>query len=366
MFVRKKKLITIISASIVILAVVIGVFFKIADNRMNMIPHMSFESMLAYTTKDNKNAVISVGIIQNGRVSFTVYGDNSAVLPQTEHVYEIGSLTKTFTTSLLFKAVGEGKIGVDDNIDKYLDLPEKAYYPTIKRLITHTSGYKAYYFEPQMASNFLHGRNDFFGITGEQLISKVGKINLEDRDYDFKYSNFGISVTGAVLAKIYGEDYPTLMDNYISQELDLQHTEISTGEGDLGSYWDWAKNDAYMPAGALTSSITDMLKYAQLQMNETPAYLSMTHMALAKVNASSAREEKLNIRVDSVGAGWMIDEKNNIIWHNGGTKNYNCYLGFDRDKKLAVVILSNISPNYRIPATVMGVKLLTDLQTNAG
>lgn len=171
---KSKKKVTAILCVIIILTVGIGIFFIYANSRTNQVSQMTFDSMLAYTTKNNENAVITVGIIQNGKACYTVYGKNAMVLPQTEHVYEIGSLTKTFTTSLLFKAISEGKISLDNHIDKYWDLPEKVYYPTIRRLITHTSGYKGYYFETQMVSNFFHGRNDFYGISTEQLISRVG------------------------------------------------------------------------------------------------------------------------------------------------------------------------------------------------
>lgn len=70
----------------------------------------------------------------------------------------------------------------------------------------------------------------------------------------------------------------------------------------------------------------------------------------------------MGIYIDAIGTGWMIDNHNGIIWHNGATSHFNCYLGFDKENQVGVVILSNLSPNYRIPATVMGIKLLTSLQ----
>ena len=70
----------------------------------------------------------------------------------------------------------------------------------------------------------------------------------------------------------------------------------------------------------------------------------------------------MGIYIDAVGAGWMIDNENNIIWHNGGTGNYNSYIGFDKENQIGVVILSNLPPDYRIPATVMGIEILTSLQ----
>jgi CubicO group peptidase (beta-lactamase class C family) len=322
---------------------------------------MTFEDMLLYTTNNNEEAIITVGIIQNGKTSYTIYGKNGITLPQSENIYEIGSITKIFTASLLFKAINEGKIKLDDNIDKYLKLPKKNYYPTIRRLITHTSGYKSYYFEGQMVSNFFHRRNDFYCISNAQLIERIGKISLKNRDYGFNYSNFGIAVIGSVLSEIYGDDYAVLMNRYLLEELELDKTKISDGLGNLNNYWDWAEKDAYASAGSLTSNIEDMLKYAQLQINETFEYFSNMHESFVEIDSNSARNKKMNIHMDAIGATWIIDNHNNIIWHNGGTSHFNSYIGFDTNKKNAVVILSNLPPNYRIPATVMGIRLLKDL-----
>lgn len=59
---------------------------------------------------------------------------------------------------------------------------------------------------------------------------------------------------------------------------------------------------------------------------------------------------------------WMIVRENHIIWHNGGTDNYNCYMGFNVKTHTGVIIISNLSPSYRILATVLGVKLLMEIK----
>ena len=58
-----------------------------------------------------------------------------------------------------------------------------------------------------------------------------------------------------------------------------------------------------------------------------------------------------------------IDGESGVVWHNGGTGDYNSYLGVDIDKGAAVVILSNLAPDCRIPATVLGIKLLDELES---
>ncbi len=358
---RKKIFKVIMIVFLIVIAGIVG-FGIYGSYKVNQLADMTFEDMLAYTTKDNKNALITVGIIQNNKMDYEVYGENGIKLSHEKHIYEIGSVTKTFTTSLLCKAVSEGRASLDDHIDKYLNLDKKNYYPTIRRIVTHTSGYSGYYFETPMISNFLNNENDFNQISKDMILKRLGEIDLRDSDYSFKYSNFGMAALGIVLEQIYEKDYTSLMNEYISNDLGLINTKVSDNSGGLNNYWQWSESDAYIPAGALLSDITDMMQYVKIHMDEKPDYLSMAHKALTEVNATTAGYGKMGIRMDAAGAGWMIDNENNIIWHNGGTRNYNSYIGFDKKNQIGVVILSNLPPNYRIPATVMGVKILTSLQ----
>lgn len=91
--------------------------------------------------------------------------------------YEIGSISKSFVGLLCAKAVSEGKLNLDDRISSYLDLGDARYYPTIERLLTHTSGYKTYYFDSKMIGNKLAQiTNDFYGISRENVLKTVKKM----------------------------------------------------------------------------------------------------------------------------------------------------------------------------------------------
>lgn len=79
------------------------------------------------------------------------------------------------------------------------------------------------------------------------------------------------------------------------------------------------------------------------------------------INASTEDYKAMGINMDEIGMAWIIDKENGILWHNGGTGNYNCYLGFQPETGTAVVVLSNLPPSYRIPATVLGIKALHEL-----
>lgn len=353
-------MIYICAAVILVLALIVGGIMLYGKHQMGRISELSFEEILEYTTKNNSGAVITVGIVKDGETSYKVYGENNKELPSELHTYEIGSLTKTFTAALINKALQEGKIRIDSTIDNYLSLSSENQYPTIKELLTHTSGYKGFYMESPMVSNFFKGRNDFYGVTKEMILGSAAKRSKNKAGYKFRYSNYGYAVLGLVLEAVYKTDYTSLLNAFLQNELGLTATQISDKSGDLGNYWDWKADDAYLSAGAITSNISDMLLYAKgcLEGNK---YFAKCHNSLLSINASSEMYRTMGINMDEIGMAWLIDSKNGIVWHNGGTGNYNSYLGFNPRSGVAVVVLSNLAPNYRIPATVLGLKLLLEL-----
>jgi len=158
-------------------------FFSLntCSESLDDIANMSSTEMIEYTTNGVKKAIITVGIVQNGQMSYKVYGENGKKLSKREYVYEIGSITKTFTAALIVKSVYENIITLDDSINLYLNLPVSGYYPTIKRLLTHTSGYKSSYYESYISTDFLNGRNDFYGITERKVINRIGSTKLETK-----------------------------------------------------------------------------------------------------------------------------------------------------------------------------------------
>lgn len=351
-----KIILLIISIIIVVATIGFGVFIY----KMNQIGKMTSSEMIKYVTKNSDDTKISIVTIKNGQVDYKIYGKDGEE-EYTNYDYEIGSISKTFVALLISKAIDEGKIDINDSINKYLDLDKNSYYPTIKRLITHTSGYKSYYLDKQMIKNKLNKENDYYGVSREKIVTKIKNINLEDKDYKFVYSNFGISVLGLVLEEVYNKDFTTLMNNYIKEELQFDNTVVAKQSGNLDKYWRWDINDGYIPAGAIISNIEDMSKYLKLHLDTDKDYIVNTHKKIMKINANNYYYESMNIKMDDVGMAWMIDSVNNIIWHNGGTSSYNSYMGFNKDKNTGVIVLGNVSPFKKIPMTAIGVKIIDEL-----
>lgn len=359
--IKKKSIVTVtaIFLSVIFIAVsVLGGITMYGKSSLSKLDNMSALDMIKYDCS-NKNTKISVAVIEDGNITYHIYGSDGE--ENVLYDYEIGSISKTFIGLLCAKAVKEGKLNIADSISKYLDLDDTKYYPTVERLLTHTSGYKAYYFESSMIGNkFAHITNDFYGISKTQILNKVKSVSLEDKDYPFVYSNFGISVVGLALEKIYNDNFTNIMNDFIHNELNLSNTQAAKQSGNLNSYWKWKANDGYLPAGSIISNIEDMASYLNVYISESLDYSSNTFVKIKEINANLATYEKMNIRMDAVGMTWILDDKNNIVWHNGATTDFNSYIGFTKDKQKGVVILSNLNANDKIPITVIGAKLLTD------
>ena len=353
---RKLKIFTIIVIIIIFLYfiynLISGIIYK---NKMKEISQYTSNQMIDYTLNNNENAIISVAIYNENGITYNVYGADYNL----NYDYEIGSITKTFTAMLVSKAIEEERINLDDSISNYLEL-ENRYYPTIKRIITHTSGLKPYYLSLKKIQNYFAGGNDFYNISKEQLLKELNKTRLEERDYNFNYSNFGVSALGLVLEKVYDKNYNELLEEYL-QQLDMNNTTIATGTGNLSGYWKWNENDGYIPSGAIISNIEDMSKYLETLITSDENYVINVAEPLTDINVENEIYNMLDVNIDSVGMTWMIDNKNNIIWHNGSTTNFNSYIGFNRKKKIGVVVLSNISPQKDINMTLIGNKIMHEL-----
>lgn len=361
-----KKRIFILLLVIIALLSVGGVWYGIqvysTHKALEQIRDITFQELLKEALAEKEDAVVTVGVVKNGEMSYHVYGPDAKELAQTEYPYEICSITKTMTAALIARAVQEEKLSLTDTIDKYLDLPEKNTYPTIASLLTHTSGLDNYYFEWDMLSYLIHPEiNPFKGITKENILEEYKQVKIkENKDYGYSYSNYAFALLGLVLENIYGTDYTELIQQYLQDGLGMKDTHISNGSEYFENSWVWEADDAYIPTGAVISDISDMMLYASIQLGDDPLF-TMCHQSLKQINASDKWDRMGGFGMDEIGMSWMIDTENGFIWHNGGTNMHTSYLGFCPEKNTAVVILSNLGMNEDILTTTLGYKKLVEI-----
>lgn len=290
-----------------------------------------YEDTIAALTKEKPEAVVTVGVWEDGEAAYRVFGENGKELPQELHTYAIGSVTKTFTGSLIAKQVENGKLQLDSPIG-HLSFAELIYIPTIRQLVTHTSGL-ADEWETALESN------PEAAFNREQMVELFEKQELIGADYEPYYSNFGAALAGSVAAASEQKTYEEAMNAYILQDLGLQNTKVG-GKGDLDNYWDWKSGDEMMGAGAITSDVMDLLEYGRLHMQEELSHLKLTHEPLCQFTEDY-----------DCGYFWLIDKENDMIWHNGELSmenddgeeiGFQAFLGFSKASNRVVVVLSNM------------------------
>lgn len=296
--------------------------------------------------KDGETAVL-----QHGPPHGTPHGPSAGASPHVSPpIYEIGSITKVFTGALLARAIRDGRARLNDPVTRFMpDLASNgslAEHPvTLRQLVTHTSGLPS--LPPSFIFRLLFSRkvrsNPYVHFSTDDMLRFLSRFTFPARR-PFRYSNLGAGLLGHILANVYQGDYETVLLEHICRPLGLADTAIRlsgeqrerlvpgyTGQNKPAANWDFRSLEG---AGALRSTARDLLDFVQVNVEGTghPAgdLLQDTHQVLHEEAGGPA-----------VGMAWMVERKSGIIWHNGGTGGYASFLGFNKENKTGVVVLSN-------------------------
>ncbi|HEY8956719.1 serine hydrolase domain-containing protein [Chitinophaga sp.] len=297
----------------------------------------------------NKNvAGLSVGILLNGQMYIYNYGEvkkGEGRLPGANTIFELGSVTKTFTGILLANAVLEGKAKLDDDISKYLDgnYPNLEYNGQPVRLVhlsNHTSGLPSM---PKLTS----GEDPFSPsthFTPAMLADILHHVTLDTVPGTRRaYSNFAVGLLGIILEKIYHMSYEQALKKYIFDPYHMQQTQISlspdedrdvaTGydlEGNPTTYW---QNDLAQAAGGIRSTTHDMLLYIQQQLDPRNKAAQLSHeLTFGDVNKGTG----LNWGVMTTKTG------RHLQWsHDGGTDGFTSLCMIYPGLHAGIVLLTN-------------------------
>jgi serine-type D-Ala-D-Ala carboxypeptidase/endopeptidase len=266
-------------------------------------------------------------------------------------IFEIGSMTKVFTSLVLMDMARKGEVSVTDPVSKYLPatvkVPERnGKKITLQDLATQSSGL------PRMPNNFdpKDPTNPYADYTPERLYAFLSGYELtRDIGSQFEYSNLGVGLLGHALSLRAGVDYEAMVKARVLMPLGMSNTGITltpamkarlaVGHGpglNPVPNWDIA---ALAGAGALRSSANDMLTFLA------------ANLGYVKTSLAPAMTDEISIRRPAgapnmeIAYNWLIQTKdgNSIIWHNGGTGGYRTWMGFDLKSRAGIVVLSNFS-----------------------
>lgn len=320
-----------------------------------------------YIQKSN-TVGLSIAVIKNGQVSTYNYGETARgnnSLPTTSTIFEIGSITKTFTSTLLAYYVNEKKIRLSDPITKYL--PDSiAQNPqlqkvTLLNLSNHTSGL------PTLPDNFkaqhpYNELNPYKNYTKQLLFSYLKNCSLNSKPGEiYAYSNLAVGLLGTILEQVSGKPFEQMVGEIICNPLGMQNTvqhlypmmttrfaTVYNDDGKQTPAWDF---DILAPCGSLRSTINDLVRYTKANMTNGTDKLSKAFELTHQITYNN--DTKL-------GLAWHVITVDGISYyfHNGGTYGSSSFLAFNAEKKLAVIVLSNASES----TDVVGNTLLKKLQ----
>lgn len=278
---------------------------------------------------------IAVGIVRSG--SRRVFALGAA---KPDSIFQIGSITKTFTGLLLARMAAQGKVRLDEPVRELLPAGTVG-RPlgreiTLLDLVTHRSG-----LPPMPNDRRRPGKpNPGADYRAADLYHWLGNRGVGKPDaVEFRYSNTGFGLLGEALAERAGIPYAELVRAQIAEPLGLRDTGVILSPEQRSRVipafdarhrpvapWELA---ALAGAGALYSTVGDLLTYLEANL-ENRLEMAETHKLRGPIGPGM-----------QIGMSWIHDTDSGTYWHNGAISGYTSYAFFNPAGRYAGVVLVN-------------------------
>lgn len=335
-------------------------------------PYSSFEEELDALVEQYVSMGAAIAVINpQGELKTYFYGSKSKsnpLPPDTNSVFDIGSVTKTFTGILLADMYLKGELALGDSLEAYLPT-EQVSIPSrggvkirLEHLATHSSGLPR---APQDSSFPKPQGYDPMNPYAEYTTGLVYQYLSESCDLlftpgeKFSYSNTGAGLLGHALGIRDGTSYETALTNRVLNVLGMHQTtlflsdsqirDLAPGHNEnLDSMPNYTAQDIFQGAGFLKSNLNDMLIYLKANMGliSTPLAdaMELSHEPFFDVGDVTFSDRPGRRYDYSLGLGWQIcrtQEGLDIISQGGKTSGYISYIGMELNRGTGAIILCN-------------------------
>lgn len=293
---------------------------------------------------------LSVGVLAGGNEVGVGFGRTGIddVVPDERTSYQIGSITKVFTSLLLAVAVERGEVGLEQPLSTIF--PEAATHPkgrpiTLLDLATHRSGLGR--LPPGFMKEAKRHKDDPYAWMGEEeLLAAVAQTPPRPPGVKWAYSNYGGGLLGQALATVAGAPFEELIQTRITEPLGMEDTVVSAADatgplarghtrgGKVAADWNLA---ALAGAGALRSTVEDLLTFLR-------AHLEPAATPLEQPLRQTMRQQGEGPARIGMGLGWLIMRPKRdpeYLFHNGGTGGFRSAIALDPAAGVGVVLLAN-------------------------
>jgi serine-type D-Ala-D-Ala carboxypeptidase/endopeptidase len=336
--------------SLFVITFLISSFFAFAYNGNTQLKK-KIDALAAQYLANPENAGISIGIIKNGIYADYSYGVRNKYSREPvdgNTIFEIGSITKIFTSIILAEEVKKGKLNLNRPITDFFPnqlINERLKGINLMHLATHSSGL------PRLADNFWPSVTDkdnpYISYTTSHMLTYLNKSKPSTVGARYDYSNFGFGLLGYILSSNNNCTYDNLVQQNVCEPFGMANTSMAIkpeagqntasghSKGRIVKNWDFL--DATAGQGALRSNTSDMLKFMRYNLNPSEVGLSEEIKLTQQLHF---RDYYSGIQT---GLGWHIGtfygEK--YLEHTGGTGGFRSFIGICPETGMGVVILSN-------------------------
>jgi len=300
---------------------------------------------------------VAVGVWANGREAFACHGVTSVdnPLPVTaDTLFELGSITKTYTATALMRLVAEGRVELDAPVRRYvpelvLADEQAAAAVTVRQLLNHTSG---------LDWALLVDTGDGDDALAAYAAQLAGLKLIAPPGARASYSQAGYNLAGRVIEKVTGLSYERAVAELLLAPLGLAESFFHAGDvltrrfavghnpdddGNLAVASGWKRWRANNPGGGLMSSVADQIRWARFQLDGDASVLPTETLHQMRVSTVELRGSTLG---DAFGICWFLREVDGVrtIGHGGSAHGQFAELLIVPERDFAVVSLTNAGP----------------------
>jgi serine-type D-Ala-D-Ala carboxypeptidase/endopeptidase len=315
---------------------------------------------------------ITIGVVQHGVRRIFSYGTAAP-----DSVFEIGSISKTFTGLILAQMVEQGTVRLNEPVRDLLpkgtvSKPASGGEITLLDLSDQHSGL------PRLPTNMhpADPRDPYADYNETLLYSFIGQHGVGVApDAPFGYSNLGVGLLGQALADRAGKPYAKLLHEQITGPLQMADTGVALSAGMRAHFVEghdskgrpahaWDLN-ALVGAGGIRSTAGDMLTYLEAQLHPDqlpPGALTGAGKTLPAAIAASHVVHAEATPGTHIALNWFHHDATGSYWHNGATGGYSSYAIFNPAKDFAVIVLSNTAAGEESFAEKLGEHIVHRLE----
>lgn len=298
----------------------------------------------------------ALGILADGRVHTRGFGVTNIdhPLPVTDDtLFQIGSISKTFTGTAIMRLAEQGKLRLDDPIRKYLphfavndaDASSRA---TVRDTLTHMGGWEGDFFDdPSSGDDAL-----------EQIVERMGRLEQTAKVGEmWGYNNAGFYVAGRIIEVVTGKPFERALRELVLDPIGIDRAYLFPAEvmthrfvvghgapkGVARVLTPWPIPRAANAAGGITTDVASMLRYAAFHMGDGTSAAGtrvLSASSLAQMRATAAPKTGSDL---TMGLTWHLSRAGNlaVAEHSGGTNGQISHLWLVPERRFAIAVVTN-------------------------